>query len=316
MTETSATERQSDFDQVQWTKLPTLLWWAAKDFTKDNGPQWSAAIAYYALLSIFPLFLAALGIAAYFVDPQWVIGQLSSVMQSFMPTGQDKIKSVVQGAYQARGGVSGLSIVLLLWTGSRVFGVATQALNIAFDADESYGFLKRVVVQFAIAATLGLLFIVALSSRWVISLLWNTLPGLGDNLGWLRTTLAWSVPGLLLLLALYLGYKFVPRHKVSGVASLLGAILATILFLIARPLFLFFVQRFANYNLIYGSLAIVVILVLWTWIVANIFLLGGEVASLVQGIFIEDRSRREVEAYHRRRSPSRRLKEGTAPQRS
>jgi membrane protein len=306
MTETDTTEKQRETGTIKWQKLPELAWWAAKDFMQDNGPQWAAAIAYYALLSTFPLLLAALSIASLFVDPQWVIDQASNVMKSFLPTGQDQIREVVRGAFQARGGISVLSVALLLWTGSRVFGVATQALNVAFDADESYGFLKRTLVQLAAAASLGLLFIVALSSRVVINLLWRILP-LDGSLDRLRHIVTWSIPALLLLIALYLTYRVVPRRRVQVGAALAGAVLSTFLFMVARPLFLYYVQQLANYNLIYGSLAIVVILVLWTWLVANIFLFGGEVASLVKTVLLEGRSRSTVEERHRLRSPVRRL---------
>lgn len=284
------------------------LWWSIKDFIEDNGPQWAAALAYYALLSVFPLLLAALSIATFFVDTEWATRQATSILGSFLPTGEEQIRSIVESVFEARGGVSLIALALLLWTGSRVFGVATQALNIAFDADESYGFVKRTALQFAMAATLGLLLIAALASRWAIGFAWRTL-GLGDELGWLLNALQVVIPGALLVVTLFLAYRWVPRTDVSNSSALIGAVVATVAFLVARPLFAYYVTRFGNYNMIYGSLAIVIILVLWAWLSAMILLFGGELAALLEAMEHRGKTRREVEEYHRLRSPARKLKE-------
>lgn len=79
--------------------------------------------------------------------------------------------------------------------------------------------------------------------------------------------------------------------------------MATLLFVLARPLFVSYLRRFANYNLIYGSLAIVIIMVFWAWIVALILLFGGETASHTQAMVIEGQPKEEVERRHLQRSP-------------
>lgn len=106
------------------------------------------------------------------------------------------------------------------------------------------------------------------------------------------------------MIALFFLYLFVPRRRVNWRAVVPGAILAGLLILAARPLFLTYVQRFADYNLIYGSLAIVIILVLWAWLVAVLILWGGEVVSHIQTMLLEGKSAAEVEQRHLRRSPS------------
>lgn len=87
-------------------------------------------------------------------------------------------------------------------------------------------------------------------------------------------------------------------------AALTGAVVFTLLFLIAQPVFVGYIQRFANYSLAYGPLAIVITLVLSTWIVANILLLGGELVSYIQNLVVEQKSLREVERQHEQRDPT------------
>lgn len=274
-----------------------------KDFMRDSGPQWAAAIAFYSLLSLFPLLLAAAGIAAYFVDPEWAIQQGTRLMGNFLPGGVEQIRQIVQDTIQARGGVSFFSFLLLIWSGSRVFGVITKALNIAYNADEPYGFLKRTLIELLMTLTIGVLFVLALGSRLLLELIVEELLFLSGNRLIFRA-IQWMLPGVLLFVTFYLTYRFVPRKKPAASAAFTGALLAALLFLGGRILFIGYIQKFANYNLVYGPLGIVITLILWAWIAAVILLLGGELVSHIQEMLIEQKSEQEVEASHERRDPT------------
>jgi membrane protein len=160
----------------------------------------------------------------------------------------------------------------------------------------------------AMAITIGLLLIAALASSLIIGLVWRFL-GPGDELAFVRTLLQFLVQGLLLLLVFYLVYRYVPRTTVRGGAAWTGALFAVVLFLVVRPVFSFYVTRFADYNLVYGALASLIILVFWAWISSCIFLIGGQLAALVQGLEYEGRTREDVVQSHALRSPVRRIRE-------
>ena len=275
-----------------------------RHFVKDNGPQWAAAIAYYSLLSMFPLLLAAIAIAAYFVDTEWAIEQGSQLIRGFVPSGTQFLREIVQDLIQARGEVGILSILVLLWSGSRVFGVITKALNIAYHVSEPYSFLRRTLIEMLMTLTIGILFVLAVGSRLVVSFLQEfiKIPALRQDV--LFQLLGYAIPAVLLLISLFLTYQYVPRRRVEWWAALIGSVVFTVLFLIAQPLFVGYIQRFANYSLVYGPLAIVITLVLWTWIVANLLLLGGELVSHIQDYLIEQRSQKEVEEQHEQRDPT------------
>ena len=277
---------------------------AAKDFANDNGPQWAAAIAYYSLLSIFPLLLAATSIASYFIDQQWAIQQGSQLMRDLLPGSTPLIRQVIENVIKARGQVGLFSLLLLLWSGSRVFGVITKALNIAYDINEPYGFLKRTLMELLMTLTLGILFVLALGSRIVIGFFESLIqiPILQQNI--LYRLLGYAVPAALLLVSLYLMYRYVPRRRIARQAAFAGSVLFTVLFLVAQPLFTGYINTFANYNLIYGPLAIVITLVLWTWITSNLLIFGGELASHIQDMLIDQKSEQEVDAHHKKRDPT------------
>jgi membrane protein len=284
------------------------LVWSFQDYSKDNGPQWAAALSYYTLMSIFPLMLAALSIAAMFVSPDWAVSQALKVTGDFLPSGQDQIRSTVEGVFAARGPASIVSILLLLWSGTQIFGVATQALNIAFDADEKLSFIKRALIQLATAVTLGLLLLAALVSSAVIGVAWRFIDPF-DLMATIRSLLQFGVQGMLLLLVFFFAYRFLPRTKVHSRSAWTGAIFAAVLFLIVRPAFSYYIGRFSNYNLVYGALAGVIILVLWAYISASIFLIGGQMAALVEGLKYQGKTREDVVKSHDLRSPVRKVKQ-------
>lgn len=275
-----------------------------KHFTKDNGPQWAAAIAYYSLLSIFPLLLAAVAIAAYFVDRQWALEQGSLLIRGLFPSGTQFIREIIESIIETRGQVGILSILVLIWSGSRVFGVITKALNIAYHVSEPYGFLRRTLLELLMTFTIGVLFILALGTRLLITFMEGliSIPFLQEHV--LYQFLSYAIPAVLLLLSLFLTYQYVPRRRVAWWAALAGAVLFTVLFLIAQPLFTGYVETFANYSMVYGPLAILITLIFWIWISANLLLLGGELASHIQDILVEEKSEKEVEEEHEERDPT------------
>ena len=291
------------FSKAWWTLLGNMLVQAGKDFAQDAVPQWAAAIAYYTLLSIFPLLLAAASIASYFVEPMWAISQLTEAVGDFVPQGEGQIEDIVQEAMAARGAVGVISIATLLWSGSRVFSTVTVALNIIYDVDESYGFIKRTAIDLLMLVTIGMLFVLGLASRYFLNLFFGSgglLPDNGNNLYNLGLQI---IPMGLLLVAFFLTYLYVPRRRVDWKAAAVGAVVATILFVIIRPIFFRYVQEFGEFSIIYGSIAVIIILVIWAWIGGMILLAGGELVSHIQQMFIEGQSREEVSRRHKRRTP-------------
>jgi membrane protein len=299
--------RSDRFSWGWWRRVGQAFKLAGKDFLVDNGPSWAAAIAFYSLLSVFPLLLAMVSLAAQLVDPEWAASQIARRMGDFLPRGENEIREIIQEAHAAGAGAGIISMVLLLWSGSYVFGAMTTALNLAYDVDETYGFAKRLLIRAVMLLTLGVLFVLAASSRWLLSFFGDTLEMLpAGEQGWFFALGRAVIPAALLVLVFFLIYRFVPRRRPDWQAALFGAAVATMAFLLARPLFTTYLQQFGtDYNVIYGSLGIGIILMFWAWIVAVILLLGGELSSHTQAIVIEGQPVEEVKQRHLGRSPDR-----------
>lgn len=290
--------RRGRIDLTTFAGMRTFVGQVVRDLIQDDAPHWAAAISYYAILSLFPLMLLLLSVASFFVEPQWTADRAVTLLGDFVPEGASYVHGIIDEVIAARGTAGVLSSLLLLWTGSRVFGALTRALNIMYDVDETYPLWKQLVIELAMTASLGVVFLVAIASDLVLGSLsaLDLVPAFVDEMA------AWAAPLALIFAAHLLVYRFVPRERRMWRSSAIGATVATLAFIGARSLFYAYLTEIAQYNLIYGSLAVVIMLMVWAWIVALITLIGGEVASHYQMMIIEGLSPDDVEERHAARA--------------
>ena len=261
---------------------------ALKDSFADNATQWAAAIAYYSFLSLFPLLLAAVSLSAYFVSPDWAIGKAIVLLREFVPEGDAAVQRIIHDAVHDAHPYAGIvSLLLLLVLGSRAFGALSRALNIAYEGEQTDSLARRIVIEIGMMTAVGVLFVCTLFSHYLLLFLSNAVRLLPGETGTTFTVIAQLIRVLLILSAFYLIYRFVPRKRLNWKSIVLGAVVATSLLVAARPLFYGYVQNLARYNLMYGGIAIAVVLLVWGWVAAFITILSGEMASHFQTMVLE-----------------------------
>jgi len=170
-----------------------------------------------------------------------------------------------------------VSVLLALWSASGGTANLVKAVNIAYDEEESRGFVK--VRALALALTLGAIVFLILSVA-LVAVVPPVLEALG--LGVVGTVLA-QVARWVLLVALVAGalavvYRFAPDRDDPKLRwASLGAVLATVLWVIGSIAFSLYVSNFGSYGETYGAIAGVAILMLWLYLTAYIILLGAEI---------------------------------------
>jgi membrane protein len=270
-----------------------------RDMWAGNAMEWAAALAFYAVLCVFPLVLAGAALAAFVVEPSVVAARLSSLLEGFVPLGVIAVEPIITAAIAARRRVGVFAILVWLVAGRRLLGALVTALDRVSDVDERRESLqRRAAVEVVLLVGIGTLFVVALLARSLFGLLWEALWGTGPSspVAWLAGTI---VHALLLVMAFYALYTVVPyglRHRRSALA---GAITATGLFLAVRAGFLAILDRlWESVTLIYGPLALAALLLTWAWVVAVIVLFGGSLASHINVMLIEGSSAQDAERRH------------------
>lgn len=250
---------------AQWR---AVLAQSARDLWASSAVEWSASIAFYAVLSIFPLLIVGMILASYVADPEWATREATRLLGEFIPRGQE--------TDAARRRVGLLSLVVFALTGRRILGVLTKALNVVSDVDAREDtLLRRSLVELSLAAGLVVLGLLALASRPLTRAAWEAsrfVPGADGP----SIVIFQLIVRVVILLTMFgLVYAVVPRGERRWQAVMTGAAAATILFLVAQGAYALLIDRILeNLRLIYGPVAFAALLLSWAWYVAMITLAG------------------------------------------
>lgn len=273
-------QRPTQIPKRGWKDVLVRAWKESKD---DNVGLLAAGLAYYAILAVFPAIVAAITLWGLVAEPSQITEQLNQLLAPLPREAQDAIRPAMEGATQQAstglsiGAIAGLAGVLFSASGG-VNGLI-KGVNAAYDEAETRGFLK--VRALALLLTLGALVVglVAIGLVIVLPAALGAL-GLGPVGEFLARWLRWPVLAVLVAGALAILYRFAPdRDKPRFRWVSLGAVVATVLWLIGSGLFSLYVTRFgaANYNATYGTFAGIIILLLWLFLTGYAVLMGAEI---------------------------------------
>ena len=237
--------------------------------------QRAAGVAYYAIISIFPLLLGLIAVFGFFLPSINLRNALLSFVGNNIPGATDIVKDNIGGIIRLRGVMSVLSIVILFWGASALFGSISLAINRAWNINKNRHLFIRKASEIGMVFGTGILFLLSLGASTFITFVGNTL-NLPDRNAAVIYIGAKLIAFLLMLAIFILLYKFVPNAKTRWRDVWPGAMLAAVFFEIARTLFIFYLEHFANYQVIYGTVSSIVILMVWIYYSAFILILGAE----------------------------------------
>ncbi len=263
--------------------LVKLLVRTMHELSDDDATHMAAGIAYYALFSLFPLLLGLTALFSVFIDPESISSELTEFAGEYLPGAQSLIKENVEAALALRGALGLFAILGLFWSASAVFGAVNRSINRAWDVHVDRPLLVSKPRQLLMALGVGALFFASIGAatmaREAQRIAEAGLAGVGflDDIAGLVVLRAASVA--LTLASFLLIYKFMPNTRTYWRYIWPGAIVAAVLFEVAKNTFLFYVGRFSNFENVYGSLAPVIALLLWTYVSAFILILGAELSS-------------------------------------
>lgn len=259
---------------------------AVRRFFQDRLTTSAAAIAFYSLFSGFPLLLLAVITSTLFMEPREAAGRVEGMLREYVPIGSRLIEESLMGAVRAGGATFGLSIVALMWSGTRVFAHTIRALNHAWNVEHNYPIRTRLVIYpLLVVLTVAIIAFGMLNGTLLAPMLTAFL---GEAEG--TESSAWHLVGealqeVLGLAILLLLYRYMPRGNTTWRDALPGALLAMLLSHASQEAFLYYTHRFGDrYTAVYGSLHDIAVLLLWAYISAVIFLFGAEFGSAYRSV--------------------------------
>ena len=268
----------------------TLARRSIEKFFDDNCTQMAAAISYYVLFSLFPLLIFLVGVLGLFLQDSQLQKDIVNNVLDFVPLsedeGRDQVTEAVKGVAGVSSGALGLFGLLgMAWSASSMFGIIRRSLNKAYDLDYPRPLVQQKLLDLAMVPALGLFFLASIAATGFLRVVRQRsedIPRLGDaadRAGLLWDAASFLVPLILSFAAFALLYWLVPAAKIRPRDVWPGALVAAVLFEIAKIAFSIYLEHFASYDLVYGSLGAVASFLVWIYLGANILLFGAEVAS-------------------------------------
>lgn len=276
-----------------------------REFIDDECLDTAAALTYWAMLALFPGLLAVTSLLALVGQDGRAIGELLDLAEQLAPgpaleVVSEPLRTFAGSQAAGIGFVTGL--VIALWSASGYVAAFSRAMNRIFEVEEGRPFWKLRPIQLAITiAAIVLVAIVAVIlvvSGPVTDALGSAL-GLGEAVRDVWEIAKWPLLALVVILAVGLLYYATPNVRQPRFRWIsFGALLAIALLVIVSAGFALYVANFSNYDRTYGSLAGIIVFLLWLWISNAALLLGAEfnaelerVRQLQAGFAAEERLR-------------------------
>jgi membrane protein len=272
-----AAKQPTEIPPRGWLQVAKRGW---KESKADNVPLLAAGVAFYAFLAIFPALIALVSIYGLFADPATIADQMKSVTEALPPAARQVITDQVTMLASRRAALSiglAISIVIALWSASGGISNLLTAVNVAYDEEEKRGFVKKRLMSLGLTIAAIVFMVIMLGIVAVLPALLKSVFGTGA-LRWVFQILGWLILVVLVTVALAVIYRLGPDRdapRMKWVSA--GAIIATVIWLIASIGFSIYSSTFGNYAKTYGVFAGIVVLLFWLWITGYAILLGAEI---------------------------------------
>jgi membrane protein len=268
--------------QLRLRRWGNTLRRTVREFQADGLTDWAAALTYYAVLAIFPALIALVSIlglvGASATDP------LLDNLAVLAPGPANEILTNAIDEITASRGTAGIALVLgllgALWSASGYVGAFSRATNVIYEIEEGRPFWKLRPQQLGL--TLLLIVLLAVMALGVvvsgpIAEEVGNVVGLGDTAVTVWGIAKWPVIALVVVAIFAILYYAAPNVRQPGFRWITpGGCLALVLWLAASAGFALYVANFGSYNATYGSIAGVIVFLVWLWISNLALLLGAE----------------------------------------
>ncbi|MFD5480990.1 YihY/virulence factor BrkB family protein [Streptomyces hawaiiensis] len=269
------------------SELPRKSWGAVlkgslREFKDDELTDRAAALTYYGVLALFPALLVLVSMLG-LTGRSTTDKVLENVQQLAPGSARDIITRAVE-QLQGNAGIGSLmaivGLVLAVWSASGYVAAFIRSANAVYDMPEGRPVWKLLPVR--VAVTVVLLVLAVISAVIVVftgglAQQVGTTLGIGDTALTVWSIAKWPVLVLLVTIMIAILYWATPNAKVKGFRWITpGSVIALLIWMIASAGFAFYVANFASYNKTYGTMAGVIVFLVWLWITNLAILLGLE----------------------------------------
>ena len=260
-----------------------LLKSTAHEWSEDKVPRLGAALAFYSVLSIAPLLLISIAVAALIFGQEAASGQLVGQIRGMVgKEGGEAIQEMLKNARKPGAGLFAavVGFVTLLFAASGVFGQLQDAMNTIWEVQPKpgrgiLGFLKDRFLSFGMVLGTGFLLLISLVLSTAVAATFNFVGGMAPGLKPLLQVGDFLVSAVVVTLLFALIYKWLPDARIAWRDVWVGAGLTTTLFLVGKALIGAYLGR-SSYGSAYGAAGSLVVLLVWIYYSSQILFFGAE----------------------------------------
>lgn len=278
----------SDFYSILRRKLTFYKIWMKETllhtFYKDNCSLMAAAISFYAILSVIPIFLLFISVSGFIIHSSTpAFESVTNLVLKIFPTSTLAVFKILSDLIQRKTVFGLIGLLGLTWAASRIFSAVENSMNIVWKVKKGRAywhskFLSLLLVPISILIMLSSLAFTVFYT--VAKDLKIPLIGLKvSQATFISKLFAILLPLVLGLALFFLIYKIIPYRKITTKAALLGAVYASGLWEVAKLLFDIYIRNYANFQKIYGSFGTLVVVFFWFYYSAFILIIGAEIGS-------------------------------------
>lgn len=246
---------------------------------EDDLPGLSAQLAYYFLLSLFPLLIFLFTLLPYLsISQHYMLGMLNGLAPTeAMDLIEKNLKDVMDHRH---GGLLSFGIIGTIWSASNGINAIVRAFNKAYNVKETRSFI--VSRGMAVLLTFGMVFVLIAAvllpvfGRQIGIFLFSQF-GFTHEFLTVWNLLRWVLSALMLFLIFTVLYWIAPNMKMRCKSAFPGAVFSTVGWIVSSWALSFYVGNFSNYSATYGSIGAIIVLMTWMYITAFIIILGGEI---------------------------------------
>ena len=242
-----------------------------------------AQLAYYLVLSFFPFLIFVMTLIGYInLDPMKIIEGLARVLPSNVVELTSSV--IIDVVEKQHGGLLGACATLTIWSASSAFRAILKGVNKAYNIKENRSFIKSCIIPiictialaFTIMLTLATLVFGDVLSKYILKYI-----PYNDFIHKLWDLLRYSIVIVVMIIIFAAIYRYTPSKRTDWSEAIPGAVFVTLGWIVVSLAFSFYVNNFANYSRIYGSLATIFVLMTWLYISSIIIIIGGEINSVL-----------------------------------
>ncbi len=270
-------------------RRPVFFWTWMKEtflhsFYRDNCALMAAAISFYAILSVIPLFLLFASVSGFILHrSDQAFQAVTDVLLKAFPDSTAAVFGLLSGLIRRKAVFGLIGLLGLTWAASRIFSAVENAMNVVWKVKKGRAYWHSKFLSLLLVPISVLIMLSSLAFTALYTLAKDTrVPLIGLKLssaGFESKLFAVILPLALGFVLFFLVYKIIPGRKVNTRAALIGALCASGLWEIAKLLFDIYIKNYAHLHQIYGSFGTLVVMFFWVYYSSFIVLIGAEIGS-------------------------------------